>query len=242
VTPEELANADRLMNADGLADRGRSMNTDGLANPGSSKNAGELGGAGGPVNVEGSGDAGRSVNAGRPRDAGRSVNAEGARSAGSRSAEGSTSAESLRSAEGSRSADRSLSSAAPATGTDLGSAERLVALRGATTVDADTGEAVMGRTRELLTALLERNGLQHDQLVSIIFTSTKDLQSAFPAVAARALGLGDVPLLCAGELDVIGGNPNTVRVLIHCYSTRPRASLRHVYLHNAKHLRDDLPE
>ncbi|HKP99390.1 MAG TPA: chorismate mutase [Actinomycetes bacterium] len=120
--------------------------------------------------------------------------------------------------------------------------ERLVALRGATTVEADTPAAVMSRTRELLSALLERNGVDHDQLVSIIFTSTKDLRSAFPALAARELGLGDVPLLCAGELDVVGGNPNTVRVLIHCYSTLPRASLRHVYLHAAKHLRDDLPE
>jgi len=122
------------------------------------------------------------------------------------------------------------------------SAERFVALRGATTVDADTNDAVIGRTSELLATLLERNGLEHDQLVSIIFTSTKDLRSAFPALAARELGLGDVPLLCAGELDVIGGNPRTIRVLIHCYSTRPRATLRHVYLHHAKHLRDDLPE
>ena len=121
-------------------------------------------------------------------------------------------------------------------------AERLVALRGATTVDSDTREALLDRTRELLAALLERNGVEHDQLVSIIFTATGDLRSEFPALAARSLGLGDVPLLCARELDVTGGNPNTVRVLIHCYSTRPRASLRHVYLHRAKHLRDDLPE
>ena len=127
-------------------------------------------------------------------------------------------------------------------GPDTQLVERLVALRGATTVEDDTPAAVMSRTRELLSALLERNGIDHDQLVSIIFTSTKDLRSAFPALAARELGLGDVPLLCAGELDVVGGNPNTIRVLIHCYSTLPRASLRHVYLHAAKHLRDDLPE
>jgi chorismate mutase len=119
--------------------------------------------------------------------------------------------------------------------------ERLVALRGATTVEADTREQLLGRTSELLTALLDRNGVGHDQLVSIIFTATKDLQSEFPAAAARALGLGDVPLLCARELDVSGGNPSTVRVLIHCYSTLPRPSLRHVYLHRARHLRDDLP-
>jgi chorismate mutase len=120
--------------------------------------------------------------------------------------------------------------------------ERLVALRGATTVESDTAAAVMERTGELLSALLERNGVEHDQLVSIIFTSTRDLRSAFPALAARELGLGDVPLLCAGELDVIGGNPNTIRVLLHCYSALPRPSLRHVYLHDAKHLRDDLAE
>jgi chorismate mutase len=119
--------------------------------------------------------------------------------------------------------------------------ERLVALRGATTVDADTADDVIARTGELLSALLERNGVEHDQLVSIIFTSTRDLRSAFPALAARELGLGDVPLLCAGELDVVGGNPNTIRVLLNCYSTRPRAHLRHVYLHRAQHLRDDLP-
>ena len=119
---------------------------------------------------------------------------------------------------------------------------RLVALRGATTVDVDTREALGERSAELLTALLERNGVGHDDLVSIIFTATEDLTSDFPAAAARAIGLGDVPLLCARELGVQGGNPATVRVLVHCYSTRPRAHLRHVYLHRAKHLRDDLPE
>jgi chorismate mutase len=126
--------------------------------------------------------------------------------------------------------------AAPVTG------ERLVALRGATTVEADTREALLERTRELLGALLERNGVDHEQLVSIIFTATGDLHSEFPALAARSLGLGDVPLLCARELDVTGGNPSTVRVLIHCYSTRRRTDLRHVYLHDARHLRDDLAD
>jgi chorismate mutase len=120
--------------------------------------------------------------------------------------------------------------------------ERLVALRGATTVDSDTREALVERTAELLTELLQRNSIGHEALVSIIFTATEDLTSEFPAAAARAIGLGDVPLLCARELSVRHGNPATVRVLVHCYSTRPRASLRHVYLHRAKHLRDDLPE
>jgi chorismate mutase len=122
------------------------------------------------------------------------------------------------------------------------SAERLVAIRGATTVDADVQEAVMERTGELLRELLDRNGVDHDDLVSIIFTATDDVTSEFPAAAARALGLGDVPLLCARELAVRHGNPSTIRVLVHCYSDHPRGSLRHVYLHRASSLRDDLPE
>jgi chorismate mutase len=121
------------------------------------------------------------------------------------------------------------------------SGERLVALRGATTVDADVREAVIDRTSELLVELLDRNGVRHDDLVSIVFTATDDLVSEFPAAAARAIGLGDVPLLCARELGITHGNPSTIRVLVHCYSTRPRAGLRHVYLHRASHLRDDLP-
>ena len=122
------------------------------------------------------------------------------------------------------------------------SGERLVAIRGATTVDADLEDAVMERTGELLRELLDRNGVGHDDLVSIIFTATDDVTSEFPAAAARALGLGDVPLLCARELAVRGGNPSTIRVLVHCYSDHPRVRLRHVYLHRASHLRDDLPE
>ena len=121
-------------------------------------------------------------------------------------------------------------------------AERLVALRGATTVEVDVRDRVMERTAELLRELLDRNGITHDDLVSIVFTATDDLVSEFPAAAARALGMGDVPLLCARELAITHGNPSTIRVLLHCYSTRPRTSLRHVYLHQASHLRDDLPE
>jgi chorismate mutase len=120
-------------------------------------------------------------------------------------------------------------------------AERLVALRGATTVAVDDRDELMARTEELFTELLKRNRIEHDDLVSIIFTSTADLVSEFPAIAARNLGFGDVPLLCAQELSIRHGNPMTVRVLVHCYSATPRAELRHVYLHDAKNLRDDLP-
>jgi chorismate mutase len=119
--------------------------------------------------------------------------------------------------------------------------ERLVALRGATTVPVDERDELVARTEELLVELLKRNRVEHDDLVSIIFTATDDLQSEFPAVAARNLGMGDVPLLCARELGITAGNPRTVRVLVHCYSTTPRSDLRHAYLHGARHLRDDLP-
>ena len=116
------------------------------------------------------------------------------------------------------------------------------AIRGATQLEVDDRDHLLASVDELIREILTQNQLATDDLISMLFTATPDLHSEFPALAARSLGLGDVPLLCARELDVTGGNPSTVRVLIHCYSTRPRASLRHVYLHHAKHLRDDLPE
>ncbi|MDQ3145633.1 MAG: chorismate mutase [Actinomycetota bacterium] len=116
------------------------------------------------------------------------------------------------------------------------------ALRGATTVDADTTEQVLERVMALLEAMLDRNGVDHDDLVSIVFTATDDLHSTYPAAAARKLGLGDVPLLCARELDVVEGTPRCVRVLMHLHTSRARSELRHVYLEGARGLRDDLPE
>jgi chorismate mutase len=117
----------------------------------------------------------------------------------------------------------------------------LVALRGATTVDADEAAQVTERTQELLTELFRRNQVSHDELVSILFTCTEDITSEFPAVGARGIGLGDVPLMCMRELGIRHGNPLTIRVMVHCYSDVPRPDLRHVYLHDARHLRDDLP-
>jgi chorismate mutase len=117
----------------------------------------------------------------------------------------------------------------------------LRALRGATTCDADTLDEITRATQELLVALMERNGLDHDDVVSVIFTSTSDLTSTFPATAARGVGFGDVPLLCATEIDVPGAKPRCVRVMMHVYSARPRTELIHVYLRDAQSLRDDLP-
>jgi chorismate mutase len=116
------------------------------------------------------------------------------------------------------------------------------ALRGATTVEADTAEQVSKRVQELVTSMLARNDVDKDDLISIVFTATDDIHSMFPATAARACGLGDVPLLCARELDVEGGNPLTIRVLMHVTTDRPRQELHHVYLEGAQGLRDDLPE
>jgi chorismate mutase len=116
------------------------------------------------------------------------------------------------------------------------------AIRGATTVDEDDLEHVNERVQALVRAVLERNEVDHDDIVSIIFTATEDIVSTFPATAARGLGLGDVPLLCARELSVAGATPRCVRMLVHTYTTRERGELHHVYLEGARGLRDDLPD
>lgn len=119
---------------------------------------------------------------------------------------------------------------------------KLVALRGAVTLDADTKEEVELKTQRLVKEMLSRNDLAHDDLVSMIFTATDDVTTEFPAAAARMLGLGDVPLICARELGIAHGMPLCIRVMIHCYSDRNRGELHHVYLDGARALRDDLPE
>ena len=116
------------------------------------------------------------------------------------------------------------------------------ALRGATTIDADTTDQINERVQALVTAMLERNGVEKDDLISILFTATKDIHAMFPATAAREVGLGDVPLICARELDVEGGTPMCIRVMMHMTTTRSRSELHHIYLEGARGLRDDLPE
>jgi chorismate mutase len=121
---------------------------------------------------------------------------------------------------------------------------RLAALRGAITLDADTRDEVLARTAELLEALMSRNGLTSEDVVSLMFTATADICSEFPAAAVRAAGISDVPMLCARELEIDGASavPLCVRVLAHVYTDRPRAELRHAYLRGARQLRSDLPE
>lgn len=116
------------------------------------------------------------------------------------------------------------------------------ALRGATTVDADTSEQVKERVQALVTEMLERNAVAKDDLINIVFTATDDIHSMFPATAARELGLGDVPLLCARELDIEGGAPRCIRVMMLFTTERARGDLHHIYLEGARSLRDDLPE
>lgn len=118
----------------------------------------------------------------------------------------------------------------------------LRALRGATTVDEDTTEQIEARVVALLEEMFARNDVDHDDIVSVIFTATDDIHAMFPAAAARTIGLGDVPLLCARELDIDGATPRCIRVLVHLTTERPRTELRHVYLEGARGLRDDLPE
>ena len=116
------------------------------------------------------------------------------------------------------------------------------ALRGATTVDVDTPEHIEERVVALLDALLARNEVGHEDLISILFTATEDVVSTFPATAARKSGLGDVPLICARELSIEGGTPHCIRVMVHLTTERARDELHHVYLEGARGLRDDLPD
>jgi chorismate mutase len=120
---------------------------------------------------------------------------------------------------------------------------RLQALRGAITCTEDSKSEIDAKTARLMKELLTRNELAHDDIVSIIFTSTPDLTAEFPASAARtALGLDGVALLGAQEQAVPHGTPRCIRVLVHCYSDRPRDELRHVFLDGAAALRADLAD
>ena len=119
---------------------------------------------------------------------------------------------------------------------------KMRAVRGATTVERDDADLVVSATRELLTALAERNAIVHDQVISAIFTVTPDITSEFPARAARELGWVDVPLLCAMEIPTPRGLAHCIRVLLHIETELPRSALRHVYLRDAKELRPDLSD
>jgi chorismate mutase len=117
---------------------------------------------------------------------------------------------------------------------------RVRAARGAIVVGDASAESLLDATERLLAALLSGNGVGTEDLVSILFTATHDLRAAFPAEAARRMGLGTVPLMCASEIPVDGSMPSVIRVLMHFHSDRTLGEIVHVYLDGAEGLRDDL--
>ena len=116
---------------------------------------------------------------------------------------------------------------------------RLFALRGASSVDRNDAQAILGATEWLMREIMKRNQIGPDDVVSCLFTLTEDLDAEFPAVAARNLGFGKVPLLCAREIPVPGALPSIIRVLIHYHADDDHVA-RHVYLGEARSLRQDL--
>ena len=114
------------------------------------------------------------------------------------------------------------------------------AIRGATQLERDERDHLLDRVSELVDAVLADNALSADDLISVVFTATDDVRSEFPAYAARRLGLVDVPLLCARELEIEGAMPRVVRMLAHVETELARADVTHCYLHGAAALRSDL--
>jgi chorismate mutase len=115
------------------------------------------------------------------------------------------------------------------------------AVRGATRVDVDDRAAILAATRELVTNVLVTNDLKPVDVVSVVFTATRDLTAVAPALAARQLGLHDVALICAQEMWVEGSMPRVVRLLAHVETERPREAVVNVYLRGTEVLRDDIP-
>jgi chorismate mutase len=116
---------------------------------------------------------------------------------------------------------------------------KLWAVRGATKAQSNDPEAIVNATEELMREVIGRNDLTPERMVSCIFTSTHDLNAEFPAVAARKLGLDQVPLLCAQEVDVPGAMPSVIRTLVHYYAPNDHTPT-HAYLGEAQELRSDL--
>ncbi|UAL31384.1 chorismate mutase [Nocardioides rotundus] len=114
------------------------------------------------------------------------------------------------------------------------------AVRGATQLEEDSREHMLERVAEMVADVMKSNGLVVDDFISILFTSTDDLVSEFPAYAARLLGFTDVPLMCARELEITDSLPRVVRMMAHVETDLPRAEITHSYLHGAAALRRDL--
>ncbi len=114
-------------------------------------------------------------------------------------------------------------------------------IRGATSVESDDPALIRQAARELMEEIIRRNQITNfDDVISAVFTTTEDLVSAFPAEAARAMGMNQVPLLCAREIPVPGSMLRCIRVLLHINSERTPKEIEHVYLRDAQNLRPDL--
>ncbi len=116
------------------------------------------------------------------------------------------------------------------------------AIRGATQLALDDQVEMSVAVTALLSEIFVKNSLHKDDLISIFFTSTEDLLSDFPAAAARKLDLGDIPLMCAREIPVIGSLPRVVRVMVHAYSQLSHSEIRHIYMGGAEALRRDIAQ
>ncbi len=116
------------------------------------------------------------------------------------------------------------------------------AIRGAIQVEANDRDAILVSTAELVTAVMSRNDLSTDDVISVLFTATPDLNAEFPALAARKIGFHEVPLMCATEIAVPGAMPRVVRLMAHVETDRSRSELQHVYLRGAAALRLDIAQ
>lgn len=113
-------------------------------------------------------------------------------------------------------------------------------IRGATTVESNTREAILAATRELLTEMVNANGVRTEDIASAYFTTTPDLDAEFPAVAARAMGWTNIALMCGHEMDVPGSLRMCLRILLHVNTDKAQAEICHVYQRGAVVLRPDL--
>lgn len=113
-------------------------------------------------------------------------------------------------------------------------------VRGATTVQENTKEAILQATRQMMALMIRRNQIESADVASVTFTVTKDINAEFPALAARQMGWLEVPLLCGYEIDVPGSLQKCVRVMVLWNTTKKQSEIQHVYIHDAVRLRPDL--
>jgi chorismate mutase len=116
------------------------------------------------------------------------------------------------------------------------------AIRGAVQIEVDERQAILDGTAELVREVMDRNGLSTDEVISVLFSATPDLSAEFPALAARALGFQEVPLLCCTEIGVPGAMPRVIRLMMHVETDMKRIEIQHVYLRGAAALRLDIAQ